>query len=199
MHVAVPRSAGHASSALVQLGQGRRDQTPLGLRVELPDASGWPASPCPADRASSRARPQPATPETTTAPPTRAGSARSVPRGRPAHRRTHDSERQREDEPDARLTQSTRGFHDHLPSRRDRPGRHLVNQGTISAATERAAGQLAARGIALIAATARTPAGVAALVRLAPYLTVSVCCGGALGWSPRPDRRSGGRRSPRRR
>lgn len=60
----------------------------------------------------------------------------------------------------------------------------VVNDGEISAVTIRAAAELADRGIALIAATGRTPNGIAALEALVPYLTAAVCCGGAIGWSP---------------
>ncbi|MGH3922655.1 MAG: HAD family hydrolase, partial [Pseudonocardiaceae bacterium] len=54
----------------------------------------------------------------------------------------------------------------------------------VSPATERAAADLAARGIPLILATARTPTWVAALEPLVRSARVAVCCGGAAGWSP---------------
>jgi Cof subfamily protein (haloacid dehalogenase superfamily) len=65
----------------------------------------------------------------------------------------------------------------------DLDGTMVPEDGIVSDATVRAAADLAGAGIALIAATARTPAGVAALPALTPYLAVAVCCGGAVGWS----------------
>lgn len=62
----------------------------------------------------------------------------------------------------------------------------LVESGRrVSPATVRAVGDLKARGTPLIIATARTPTWVAALKPLLPAVTVAVCCGGAIGWSPR--------------
>jgi Cof subfamily protein (haloacid dehalogenase superfamily) len=55
---------------------------------------------------------------------------------------------------------------------------------TVSAATVRAAADLASRGIPLILATARTPSWVATLTTLTPLVRTAVCCGGAVGWSP---------------
>lgn len=61
----------------------------------------------------------------------------------------------------------------------------IVDHGdTVSDATLAAAADLATRGIPLIAATARTPSGVATLDSLTPYLAIAVCSGGAVGWSP---------------
>jgi hydroxymethylpyrimidine pyrophosphatase-like HAD family hydrolase len=54
----------------------------------------------------------------------------------------------------------------------------------ISPATLNAAAQLRYRGIPLLAATARTRNGVRRLGAFAAHLTVAVCHGGALGWSP---------------
>ncbi|HEU5421348.1 MAG TPA: HAD family hydrolase [Streptosporangiaceae bacterium] len=53
--------------------------------------------------------------------------------------------------------------------------------GSVSAATVRAGRERAARGIPLIAATARTPAGLAALEPVMPAFTAAVCCNGSLG------------------
>jgi hypothetical protein len=55
---------------------------------------------------------------------------------------------------------------------------------TISTATLSACRSLRAQGIPVIAATARSPAGVRALTDLAPLLTLAVCCGGSLGYAP---------------
>ena len=57
---------------------------------------------------------------------------------------------------------------------------------TISAATLAACRSLRARGIPVIAATARSPAGLRALPDLTPHLTLAVCCGGSLGYAPEP-------------
>lgn len=54
----------------------------------------------------------------------------------------------------------------------------------ISLGTVRAAADVARRGIPLVVATARTPSWVANLTSLIPSVRVSVCCGGAVGWSP---------------
>ncbi|WP_157432815.1 MULTISPECIES: HAD family hydrolase [unclassified Actinoplanes] len=54
----------------------------------------------------------------------------------------------------------------------------------VSAATLNAAAQLRHRGIPLLAATARTRNGVTRLGAFAGHLTVAVCHGGALGWTP---------------
>jgi Cof subfamily protein (haloacid dehalogenase superfamily) len=66
----------------------------------------------------------------------------------------------------------------------DLDGTVVAEDGTLSEVTVRAAADLSGAGIALIAATARTPAAVAALHSLTPHLAVAVCCGGAVGWSP---------------
>jgi hydroxymethylpyrimidine pyrophosphatase-like HAD family hydrolase len=60
----------------------------------------------------------------------------------------------------------------------------VVSDRAVSPATVCAAADLFANGTPLVAATARTPAGVATLDVLTPHLTAAVCCGGALGWSP---------------
>ncbi|MGH4006724.1 MAG: HAD-IIB family hydrolase [Pseudonocardiaceae bacterium] len=67
----------------------------------------------------------------------------------------------------------------------DLDGTVLDHEKRVSAATVRAAADLAARGIPLIIATARTPTWVAALEPLVPLVSVAVCCGGAVGWSPK--------------
>jgi Cof subfamily protein (haloacid dehalogenase superfamily) len=66
----------------------------------------------------------------------------------------------------------------------DLDGTVVHHDGTVSDATLAAAADLATRGIPLIAATARTPPGVATLESLTPYLTIAVCSGGAVGWAP---------------
>jgi hypothetical protein len=66
----------------------------------------------------------------------------------------------------------------------DLDGTIVRDDGSVSAATLTAAEQLRSRGIPLVAATARTPAGIRVLETLRPYLAVAVCCGGALGASP---------------
>ena len=66
----------------------------------------------------------------------------------------------------------------------DLDGTVVDEQGRVSAATVRAAAGLAVRGVPLIVATARTSAWVAALESLVSWVTVAVCCGGAVGWSP---------------
>lgn len=61
----------------------------------------------------------------------------------------------------------------------------VVDRGQrISPATLRAATDLAAHGIPLIIATARTPTWVATLEPLVSSVSVAVCCGGTVGWSP---------------
>ncbi|MEV6629522.1 HAD family hydrolase [Actinoplanes sp. NPDC051470] len=55
---------------------------------------------------------------------------------------------------------------------------------TVSPATLRAAAALEARGIPLIAATARTPLGLKSLSTLVPHLAFAVCCSGAVGHVP---------------
>jgi Cof subfamily protein (haloacid dehalogenase superfamily) len=66
----------------------------------------------------------------------------------------------------------------------DLDGTVVRADGTVSEATLLAARTLAERGVPLLAATARTPAGVAALEELAPHLAFAVCCSGAVGWVP---------------
>jgi hydroxymethylpyrimidine pyrophosphatase-like HAD family hydrolase len=58
----------------------------------------------------------------------------------------------------------------------DLDGTIVHDDGTVSAATLAAAADLATRGIPLIAATARTPPGVATVESLTPFL--------AIGWAP---------------
>lgn len=55
---------------------------------------------------------------------------------------------------------------------------------TVSAATIAACRSLRLRGIPVIAATARSPAGLRALQDLTPHLTLAVCCGGSIGYAP---------------
>ncbi|MCM4082392.1 HAD family hydrolase [Paractinoplanes hotanensis] len=66
----------------------------------------------------------------------------------------------------------------------DLDGTVVRADGTVSDATLLAARTLAERGVPLLAATARTPAGVTALEELAPHLAFAVCCSGAVGWVP---------------
>ncbi|MCO8276810.1 Cof-type HAD-IIB family hydrolase [Actinoplanes sp. TRM 88003] len=66
----------------------------------------------------------------------------------------------------------------------DLDGTVVRADGTVSAATLQAAHALSAAGVPLLAATARTPTGVAALTTLAPHLAFAVCCSGAVGWVP---------------
>lgn len=66
----------------------------------------------------------------------------------------------------------------------DLDGTVVDEQGRVSAATVRAAAGLAVHGVPLIVATARTSAWVAALEPLVSWVTVAVCCGGAIGWAP---------------
>ncbi len=56
--------------------------------------------------------------------------------------------------------------------------------GTVSAATRLAASQLHAAGVPLIAATARTPAGLSVLGPVLNDVTLAVCCNGSLGHAP---------------
>jgi hydroxymethylpyrimidine pyrophosphatase-like HAD family hydrolase len=66
----------------------------------------------------------------------------------------------------------------------DLDGTVIRRDGTVSAATLHAAHILEERGVPLLAATARTPAGVDALDALSRYLTFAVCCSGAVGYVP---------------
>jgi Cof subfamily protein (haloacid dehalogenase superfamily) len=66
----------------------------------------------------------------------------------------------------------------------DLDGTVIRRDGTVSAATLHAARILEERGVPLLAATARTPAGVDALDALSRYLTFAVCCSGAVGYVP---------------
>jgi HAD superfamily hydrolase (TIGR01484 family) len=66
----------------------------------------------------------------------------------------------------------------------DLDGTIVRADGTMSAATVEAASELRRLGIPMVVATARTPAGVAAVAQLVSLTTVAVCCTGALGWSP---------------
>jgi Cof subfamily protein (haloacid dehalogenase superfamily) len=66
----------------------------------------------------------------------------------------------------------------------DLDGTVVRRDGTVTPATLRAAADLRARGIPLIAATARTPTGLRALSDLAGQLTFAVCCSGAVGVVP---------------
>lgn len=70
----------------------------------------------------------------------------------------------------------------------DLDGTVVRADGTVSPDTLAAAAALRARGIPLVAATARTPAGLRALEPLVPYLSLAVCCSGALGYHPGDDR-----------
>jgi Cof subfamily protein (haloacid dehalogenase superfamily) len=66
----------------------------------------------------------------------------------------------------------------------DLDGTVIRRDGTVSEATLHAAHHLAQQGVPLLAATARTPAGVKALHTLAPLLAFAVCCSGAVGYVP---------------
>jgi Cof subfamily protein (haloacid dehalogenase superfamily) len=66
----------------------------------------------------------------------------------------------------------------------DLDGTVIDRQATVSDSVVAAAANLQRAGVPLIAASARTPAGVTALERLVPYVEIAVCCNGALGWSP---------------
>lgn len=69
----------------------------------------------------------------------------------------------------------------------DVDGTIVGSEGTPSDATVHAVASLRVRRIALVVATARTPAGVAALGPLRPHITIAVCCTGAIGWFPHRD------------
>jgi Cof subfamily protein (haloacid dehalogenase superfamily) len=66
----------------------------------------------------------------------------------------------------------------------DLDGTVVRSDETVSAATIEACRSLRARDIPVIAATARSPAGVRALQDLAPLLALAVCCGGSVGYAP---------------
>jgi hydroxymethylpyrimidine pyrophosphatase-like HAD family hydrolase len=66
----------------------------------------------------------------------------------------------------------------------DLDGTIVRSDGTVSPATRSAAAQLRDAGIPLIAATARTPAGLSVLDSLAGQICGAVCCNGSLGWLP---------------
>jgi hydroxymethylpyrimidine pyrophosphatase-like HAD family hydrolase len=66
----------------------------------------------------------------------------------------------------------------------DLDGTVIRRDGTVSAATLHAAHILEEQGVPLLAATARTPAGVDALEMLSPCLTFAICCSGAVGYVP---------------
>jgi Cof subfamily protein (haloacid dehalogenase superfamily) len=68
----------------------------------------------------------------------------------------------------------------------DLDGTIVRADGMISEATVSACQALRAQGIPVIAATARSPAGVRALTELTPHLTLTVCCGGSLGYAFEP-------------
>ncbi|MDO3702051.1 HAD family hydrolase [Micromonospora sp. C28SCA-DRY-2] len=79
----------------------------------------------------------------------------------------------------------------------DLDGTIVRADGTVSEATLAAGRALRAAGIPLVAATARTPAGIRALGALAPLLSVAVCCTGAIGYDPVGDRLLWRERMPR--
>jgi len=66
----------------------------------------------------------------------------------------------------------------------DLDGTVIRRDGTVSEATLHAAHFLKERAVPLLAATARTPAGVKALRALSPFLAFAVCCSGAVGYVP---------------
>lgn len=66
----------------------------------------------------------------------------------------------------------------------DLDGTIVRQDGTLSTATVAAIAELHRRDIPLVIATARTPAGLAAVEHLEPVTSIAVCCTGALGWSP---------------
>jgi hydroxymethylpyrimidine pyrophosphatase-like HAD family hydrolase len=66
----------------------------------------------------------------------------------------------------------------------DLDGTVIRRDGTVSETNLHAAHVLTERGVPLLAATARTPAGVNALHTLSPFLTFAVCCSGAVGYVP---------------
>jgi hypothetical protein len=63
----------------------------------------------------------------------------------------------------------------------DLDGTIVRADGSVSAATSAAARALRAAGIPLVAATARTPAGLTVLGPLLADVTMAVCCNGAIG------------------
>ena len=66
----------------------------------------------------------------------------------------------------------------------DLDGTIVRGDGTVSPATLAAATELTRRGIRLVAATGRPPAGLESVPELAELLALAVCSGGAIGWSP---------------
>src|SRR5262245_10921082 len=66
----------------------------------------------------------------------------------------------------------------------DLDGTIVRRDGTVSAAALAAATELTRRGISLVAATGRPPAGLEAVPELARLLALAVCSGGSIGWSP---------------
>jgi len=66
----------------------------------------------------------------------------------------------------------------------DLDGTIIRRDGTVSPAALAAATELTRRGITVIAATGRPPAGLDAVPELADLLALAVCSGGAIGWSP---------------
>ncbi|SCG38423.1 hypothetical protein GA0070609_0572 [Micromonospora echinaurantiaca] len=79
----------------------------------------------------------------------------------------------------------------------DLDGTIVRADGTASEATVAACRALRAAGIPLVAATARTPAGIRALGGLAPLISIAVCCTGAIGYDPAGDRYLWRERMPR--
>jgi Cof subfamily protein (haloacid dehalogenase superfamily) len=63
----------------------------------------------------------------------------------------------------------------------DVDGTLLRSDGTLSSVTVAAIERLHGRGIPLVIATARTPAGLVPLEPIAPYVAAVVCCNGAIG------------------
>ena len=66
----------------------------------------------------------------------------------------------------------------------DLDGTVIRRDGTVSGATVRAAAALAEQGVPLVAATARTPSGIRVVETLLPYVSLAVCCSGAIGYRP---------------
>ena len=66
----------------------------------------------------------------------------------------------------------------------DLDGTIIRRDGTVSRAALAAATELTRRGITVVAATGRPPAGLEAVPELAGLLALAVCSGGAVGWSP---------------
>lgn len=66
----------------------------------------------------------------------------------------------------------------------DLDGTIVKADGTVSPATHEAAVRLREAEIPLIAATARTPAGLSILGPLADQISGAICCNGSLGWVP---------------